>query len=786
MWGLALVSVPVLASAQPSGDAASIEAPAASQSRKPAQSVAAVQPPRPRTTPPPIYPDNASGDAAVLLELTVSPTGAASDVKVVLGNEPFASRAVEAARSWTFEPALRGGKPVAARIRFELRFHAPTPAPVEAEAPAMDGASLPTPGAERSAPTEVIVQGVRSEAPRASFSRAEVREIPGTFGDPFRAVEVLPGVTPIVTGLPYFFVRGAPPGNVGYFLDGIRVPLLFHFALGPSVIHPGLVDRVDLYAGGYPARYGRYAGGIVAAETAAPKPNFHGEANLRLFDAGAMFEAPFAGGRGNALIAGRYSFTAGLLSLIAPEVNLQYWDYQFRAGYDVGDRDTLSLFAFGAYDLFTSDDGYDESGASTQFHRLDLRWDHRLDPATRMRTALTLGRDNTQNETTRDTSIGVGDSMLAGRFELEHRASPRALFRAGADVVLDDVALTLIQRPRPNGIGDDIPPDDGDEAEVRRQFPSRLEFASGWRGDVVLDVGGGVTVTPGIRFDLYHSDDSFALGVDPRIAARFDLGRSVSLEHAFGVVHQLPSFVIPVPGVALSDLASGLQRSLQSSAGVEWRLGKEWTTKLTLFQNAFFDTTDLLSLIQNGDELDDDALTDRSLGHAYGLEFTLRRPLTRKLGGYLAYTLSRSERAIGRVNQVAGFDRTHVLHVAAAYDLGRRWRVGSRFTYYSGVPASELVENGLTGIGPNGVIESAEEADAPPLDRRAPDFFRLDLRLEKRWLVGNSGAWISFIMEVLNTTLSRETVSYSCNSVRCDEERIGPVTIPSIGVEAAF
>ncbi|MEI9949386.1 MAG: hypothetical protein WDO74_10485 [Pseudomonadota bacterium] len=32
--------------------------------------------------------------------------------------------------------------------------------------------------------------------------------------------------------LPFFFVRGAPPGNVGYFLDGIRVPLLFHIALG--------------------------------------------------------------------------------------------------------------------------------------------------------------------------------------------------------------------------------------------------------------------------------------------------------------------------------------------------------------------------------------------------------------------------------------------------------------------------------------------------------------------------------------------------------------------------
>ena len=28
-------------------------------------------------------------------------------------------------------------------------------------------------------------------------------------------------MTPIASGLPYFFVRGAPPGNLGYFLDGV-------------------------------------------------------------------------------------------------------------------------------------------------------------------------------------------------------------------------------------------------------------------------------------------------------------------------------------------------------------------------------------------------------------------------------------------------------------------------------------------------------------------------------------------------------------------------------------
>src|SRR4051812_37876609 len=80
------------------------------------------------------------------------------------------------------------------------------------------------------APEDVMVRGQRG-APGSdaseSLARAEVRQLPGAFGDPFRAVEAMPGMTPVISGLPYFYVRGAPPGNVGYYFDGVRVPYLF-------------------------------------------------------------------------------------------------------------------------------------------------------------------------------------------------------------------------------------------------------------------------------------------------------------------------------------------------------------------------------------------------------------------------------------------------------------------------------------------------------------------------------------------------------------------------------
>src|SRR5262249_42168606 len=160
--------------------------------------------------------------------------------------------AIAASSAWRFEPATRDHKPIAATIRAQIRFTAPPPPEVQQASP-----SQPTPEAAPARRAPPPLEGTpRGEALAPgvpSFTRAEVRLLPGAFGDPFRAIDALPGVTPLASGVPFFYVRGAPPGNVGYFLDGIRVPLLYHIGLGPSVVHPAIMDRVDLYPGGYPA-----------------------------------------------------------------------------------------------------------------------------------------------------------------------------------------------------------------------------------------------------------------------------------------------------------------------------------------------------------------------------------------------------------------------------------------------------------------------------------------------------------------------------------------------------
>jgi hypothetical protein len=598
-----------------------------------------------------------------------------------------------------------------------------------------------------------MVKGVRAAPGGTSIGRAEVRQLPGAFGDPFRALDALPGVTPIISGLPFFYVRGAPPGNVGYFIDGVRVPYLFHVGAGPSVIHPGMVDQVDLYPGGYPARYGRFSGGIVAASATAPRNQLHGEANVRIFDLGALAETGFADGKGTVLVGGRYSYTAAVISLIAPNTRLDYRDFQARTSYDVTPDDRVTLFTFGAYDLVAQTaNGIESVLFGSEFYRADLRWDHRFSADTTARVAATIGFDQSripgEPRNSQDTSLGP-------RLELWHRVSSKLELRGGADAMLDRLRADI--RPYAD-------PDDPTAKRFNALFPARDDVAMGTWADVVLRLGIWELI-PGIRLDLYRSGGASDVGVDPRLASRIEVAPRVHVIHTFGLAHQPPSFLIPVPGLAIGNLQGGLQESIQSSAGAEVELPEAFTATATVFENIFHNMSDTLGVSRDpGDAAS--FKEPRSQGSAVGAELYLRRKLTRRLGGYVSYTLSRSERSVERERFLSTFDRTHVANAALAFDLGRNWRAGTRFTIYTGTP--------LIPPGGNGLV-------APPRSLhpdRDPAFYRLDFRLEKRWyLTRPKNAWLAFVAEVMNATLHKEVLQ---------GQEIGPVTIPSIGVEGAL
>jgi hypothetical protein len=340
--------------------------------------------------------------------------------------------------------------------------------------------------------------------------------------------------------------------------------------------------------------------------------------------------------------------------------------------------------------------------------------------------------------------------MLSGRLELHHPVQKGLVFRAGADFTRD--AYTADKSSY-------VDPEDPFLRHYDEFFPARADLAFGVWSDVVWDVAPRVQITPGARVDLFGSAGATAVSVDPRISARYAVTDHFRILHAYGVVHQPPGFVVPVPGLVPGALQGGLQTSLQASAGVEADLPSAIKASATVFDNVFLNLSDVLGS-SNRDLAN---LQRRTLGSAVGFEVFVRRNLSQRLGGFLSYTLSRSMRAVGSERFPSGFDRTHVLNAALAYDLGRHWRAGTRLVFYTGTP-TVTPTRGSTPLAPS---------VSPTRD---PPFYRVDLRLEKRWNLKKT-MWISFVAEMLNATLNKETVQ---------SQKVGPVAIPSVGVEGGF
>jgi TonB family protein len=750
-----------------------------------------LRPPRAVAAGPVPYPDGGAGESVVVIELVVGASGEVEAVRLVSGPAPFAEAALEAAWRFRFDPARRGDDAVAARIRMRVEFTPPRvvrPA-ASALAPAQDT-------------TDVRVRGHHADPGETTLGGGEVRQIPGAFGDAFRAIDALPGVVPMASGLPYYFVRGAPPGDTGFFVDDVRVPLLFHAAFGPSVIHPSLVDHVDFFPGTAPAEYGHFAGGILTAAVPEPSSVAHGEAEVRLFDAGALAETPFADDRGTALAAGRYSYSGAIVSAISP-IKVAYWDYQARATWNLDDKSRLGLFAFGSYDDFQQVvSGVTDTILDGTFHRIDLRYDRLLSRGT-LRVASTFGyaRSNNDYSDIRELTAGV-------RAALDERITETTTLRAGGDLTFDRYDL----------VGETLPNLAIDE-ETSVLYPPHLDTAVGAYGEVATRLAPRIEGVLGVRADLFVShryDDlsaelqsiglpgpavttSVLPALSPRLSTRVTLMPNMDLLSTVSIAEQPAAFVVPIPGLTFVEPDPTLQTAFQMSQGVSMKLPWDIALQTTGFLHEYVGLSDLTAtcpsifgsgiLLGNAPSVENDVCLARAVrGQAFGDELALRRKMGKRLGFVLSYTLSRSTREapiaspggqLQTVTMLSSFDRTHVVSLVGSYDIGWGVHAGARLVAYTGLPYTP----------------TRDYVPVPPYNgARMPAFYRVDVKVEKRWRVSERVS-LAVVLEGMNVTLQKEALGAHCAPApgqaagsldACTFQTLGPVSVPSLGIEGWF
>ncbi len=608
---------------------------------------------------------------------------------------------------------------------------------------------------------ETVIAPPDPQAARTTLRQEELTRTPGSLGDPLRAIESLPGVSQVVWPAAIYNVRGANPGNTGFFLDGVRMPGLFHFALGPSVIHPYFIEQVDFYPGGYPARYGRYVSGMVHAKTKQPKVDRpHGSFDLRLLDAGGIVVTPINNNQGTVAVAGRVSYTGLLLSLFSPDFTFNYWDYQARLDHRLGPG-RISVFVFGSGDhLGRKDKTQQAIFADINTHRLQVRWLGAVGPG-RLEASTLVGRDyaSTFIPELNNLPVSVRSLTSASRVGYELSLAPTLSLELGGD--------TEIQRFAPQSQSVGLPEQD--------LLSARTAVLSGAHLTLTYRPTDWLVLAPGFRTDLLMQEGVTTWQPGPRLNLRAKVGGQTWVKATAGRFVQLPSLPVSVPGFENFGLQSiGVQSSIQGSLGFETQLPGQLTLDMTGFYQRLR-VSDLASIFTY--EVQTQLLEMRD-GRSYGVETMIRRAITERLYGWLSYTLSKSERVYPPLNIVAAsdWDQRHILNFVTSYRLGRGYQIGTRIHYNTGRPYPVFDEATIsTGAG---------QSRPPIFYSKLPNFFQWDLRFDKRWVLEKYT--LDFYIELINTTASRQVFDLKRRQDGTIDQIGFRIALPSLGLHAEW
>ncbi len=607
---------------------------------------------------------------------------------------------------------------------------------------------------------ETVVVAPEKQAERIALREEELTRTPGSLGDPLRVIESLPGVSQVVWPAALYTVRGANPGNTGFFLDGVRLPALYHLALGPSVIHPYFIESVDFYPGGYPARFGRYVSGVVSAQTRTPRADtVHASADLRLFDAGGIVVVPFNENRTTVSLAGRVSYTAYLLSKLSPDFTMGYWDYQSRIEHRLGPG-RLTLFAYGSGDVLerksTPTKPVDPISVRLQFHRVNLGWNGMV-AGGRLQSAVLYGRDQSQSfiPIVNNLPVAVSSHLALGRLNYSHGLSETTSIEVGGD--------TEIQRLDPSKVDVLL-----GEQDILRD---RTALMSGLYTALTYEPSSRLVVSLGARGDLFVEEGTHKIEPSPRLNLLLRLADGVYLKGNAGMFAQMPSLPVSVPGFENFGLSSiGIQRSKAVSMGVESEVGEHATAQLTGFVQRM-DVTDLASIFNYDVQT---SLLELRPARSYGAEVMLRRPVRHRFHGWLAYTLSKSERTLPPFDHRAAsdFDQRHVLNLVGSYRIGGGYQFGSRFHYNTG-RLYPVFDQGSHGSDRQAVTY-----------QRLPAFHQVDVRFDRRWVFDKY--ILDLYLEFINTTLTRQVFDVKIRNDGSRDERSFRILLPSIGLHAEW
>lgn len=622
----------------------------------------------------------------------------------------------------------------------------------------------------KASPFQVVPE---SPVSRREISVTEILRNPGSNRDISNVVRSLPGVASSVSFRNDLIVRGGAPNENRFFLDGIEVPNINHFATqgssgGPvGMINVNFIRDVQFYAGAFPVNRGNALSSVMDfRQISGNDERLSGSLMLGSSDLGLTLEGPM-GENSTFIFSVRRSYLQFLFKALRLPFLPTYNDFQYKQDIRINDKNKIMILGLGAIDDFALNEGVNNGvtdpdvidrndyilgnlPVNTQWnYTFGAKWTH-FSKNSYQETI--VSRNHLQNESVKYTDnivqpanlvLDYASEEIENKIRFEHHFEANGWkLMAGAGYQHVRYLNTTYQRRE---VGGNV---------VTLDFNSDLRFnkyaAFAQASRTMMD--NKLSLSLGLRSDFADYSSAMSNPLE-QLSPRFSLSYLITPKFAFnmniGRFAQLPPYTV----LGYSD-GNGNLRNKDNGikyihnnhfvAGLEYRPTIYAKVTLEGFYKTYEDypflLADSVSLANLGGDfgvIGNEPAVPASDGRAYGIELLAQQRLADKIYGIFSYTFVKSEFTDKNGEYVASsWDNGHILN----FTLGRKflndWEVGMKFRLQGGAPYTpyDITKSSQKDIWD---VTGQGIADYSRLNtERLPLSHGLDIRVDKTWYFG--------------------------------------------------
>lgn len=602
--------------------------------------------------------------------------------------------------------------------------------------------------------SEIFAENSEQIVSNTTLNREEIRQTPGSGGDPLRVLNSLPGVSAASGEFADLIVRGGTAEENLTFIDNVPVGDFTYFTDRfdggrggrASILAPDIFETANFSAGGFGVRYGdKLSSSLDIRLREANRERFQGVVFVDSGTAGGSLDIPFPNKKGSWLFSARRSYIDVALDFagIAEQGIIGYprtFDFTNKVIYDLSPRNKISFTLLNFFEDFNQ--------TSEQAANIDRRSDRFETRRTSRRLVFGATLSSTIGEKTlAQTTFWINGSHNDGSFVLPNT---NILFRSrdlrDSQVGIKEEITSVVSNNVQISVGGGLIFDQANyfayESSGRFLSPLEEEFNSITRSNrlqletetsaygyaqATWNITPRFSITPGIRSDRFGiTGETLA---SPRFGARFAVTPKVNLTFSSGIYRQLPSLFV----LSLTPNNRNLktQKATHFIGGVDWLPGEDLRVRFEAYQKNYEKlVVQPLRPTQNF-ALDGNHFNTGE-GTAKGFELSVQKALTGFLSGQISYGYLDSKRRFEEngFEFSSDFERRHQLTLIGitrfyGFNIASKYRIASGLPYTNRT-AFEAFPNSQLFIQR---IISSQDVNA----LRLPRFASLDVRVEKRF-----------------------------------------------------